>query len=94
MINLSYAAVWLAGVLTGFGLGAAVGLDEAPAAHADPGCGFHDPMLCNPGKVYYCPDTGHMITWLQYCPSLTQGPYLPGGRTPDGGLGGNDEGEE
>jgi hypothetical protein len=60
-----------------------------PVAQADPvpSCpGLNDPRLCNPSRMYWCPDTQRMVTWLQYCASLTQGPYLPGGRTPDGGL--------
>jgi hypothetical protein len=72
-------------------LAAAGLLGAAPpaVAHADPvpSCpGLNDPRLCNPGRMFWCPDTHRMVTWLQYCSSLTQGPYLPGGRTPDGGL--------
>jgi hypothetical protein len=70
-------------------LAAAAVLGAAPVAHSDPvpSCpGMNDPRLCNPSRMYWCPDTQRMVTWLQYCPSLTQGPYLPGGRTPDGGL--------
>jgi hypothetical protein len=69
-------------------LAAAAVLSAAPAS-ADPsaGCsGLNDPRLCNPSKVYYCPDTGQFGSWLSYCPSLVQGPYEPGGRTPEGGL--------
>jgi hypothetical protein len=49
-------------------------------ANADPAtsCGLHDPLLCDPTQVRYCPDTHSMVTWLQNCPSLTEGPYLPG----------------
>jgi hypothetical protein len=59
----------------------------APAA-ADPGpdCGLSDQRLCEPSQVHYCPDTGQMVPWLAPCPSLSIGPYLPGGLTPNGGL--------
>jgi hypothetical protein len=67
---------------------AAVALFGAAHAAADPGsdCGFHDPRLCDPSRMYFCPDSQQWVSWLQYCASLSQGPYLPGGRTPDGGL--------
>jgi hypothetical protein len=67
-------------------LAAAALLSAAPVSADPASCGFSDPRLCDPSKVYYCPDTGQMATWLAPCPSLIQGPYLPGGRTPDGGL--------
>lgn len=70
------------------GVMAAAAVFSAAPAGADPGsgCGYSDPRLCNPSKVYFCPDTGQFGSWLAYCPSIVQGPYLPGGRTPDGGL--------
>jgi hypothetical protein len=72
----------LAGILA-----AATVLCAAPA-NAKPGsdCGFHDSRLCDPSRMYFCPDSQQWVSWLQYCASLSQGPYLPGGRTPNGGL--------
>ena len=67
-------------------LAAAALLGAAPAGADPASCGFNDPRLCSPGKVFWCPDSHQWVSWLQYCPSLSQGPYLPGGRTPDGGL--------
>lgn len=69
------------------GIAAAALLGAAPAS-ADPSsdCGLSDPRLCDPSRVYYCPDTGSMVTWLAPCPSLSTGPYSPGGLTPNGGL--------
>jgi hypothetical protein len=69
----------LAGILA-----AATVLGAAPA-HADPGsdCGLHDPRLCgDPSKIYYCPSTHGMVTWLQPCPALVLGPYGPGNPSP------------
>jgi hypothetical protein len=43
------------------GIFSAAALLSAAPAGADPssGCsGLNDPRLCNPSKVYYCPDTG------------------------------------
>jgi hypothetical protein len=67
-------------------LAAAALLGAAPAGADPASCGFSDPRLCSPGKAFWCPDSHQWVSWLQYCPSLSQGPYLPGGRTPDGGL--------
>lgn len=65
------------------GLVAAALFGAAPAS-ADPDCGFHDPRLCDPSKMYFCPDSGQFVTWLQYCPALVLGPRLPGS-PPEGG---------
>ena len=71
----------LAGILA-----AAAVLSSAPATADPAGCGYHDPRLCDPSRMYWCPDSQQWVSWLQYCGSLSQGPYLPGGRTPSGGL--------
>lgn len=57
-----------------------IGLLVTLALHAGPSsdCGFNDSRLCNPSKVYYCPDTGQMVPWLAPCPALVVGPRMPG----------------
>lgn len=51
---------------------------------ADPSeCDLHDKRLCgDPSKIYYCPSTGGMVTWMQPCPALVLGPYGPGNPSP------------
>jgi hypothetical protein len=60
----------------------------APAvAHADPGSdceGLHDPRLCSPSKVFWCPSSQQMVTWLQPCSNYVVGPYAPGVPSNDG----------
>ena len=73
----------LAGIL-------AAGLLGAPPASADPGptCNLQVQQLCDPSRVYYCPDTRQFVTWMGTCPGLVTGltPPQPGCLTSDGGL--------
>lgn len=57
-----------------------IGLLIALAVHAGPSpdCGFNDSRLCDPSKVYYCPSTGGMVTWLAPCPEYVTGPHQSG----------------
>ncbi|MCV7260537.1 hypothetical protein [Mycobacterium shimoidei] len=58
-------------------------LTAAPAA-AEPSDCFNPQMCADPGQVIYCPDTGGYVTAFSgSCPSLSVGPYLPGGLSPD-----------
>ena len=52
---------------------------NAGDAHASPDdcVGLHDPRLCEPSRVFYCPGQG-MVTWLQPCSNYVIGPPAPG----------------
>lgn len=67
-------------------------LAGAGVASADPGsgCGFHDPRLCDPGRMYWCPDSQQWVTWMQPCSNYVVGPYAPG--VPSNGGNGRDAG--
>lgn len=63
----------LAGLVGGAAL---LGAVPAPV-HAEP-CGYSDVRLCDPSKVYSCPSSGQMVTWLAPCPEYSTGPRWPG----------------
>jgi len=74
----------LAGFLTATTL---LGADPA-SANRGPTCNLEVQQLCDPSRVYYCPDTRQFVTWMGTCPGLVTGltPPQPGGLTSDGGL--------
>lgn len=56
----------------------AVLLGAVPATAQAAPCGHSDVRLCDPSKVYYCPSTGQMVTWLAPCPEYGTGPHQSG----------------
>lgn len=59
-----------------------------PVASADPLDNYcFDQRLCDGdfGSTFYCPDTGGFVGPFGACDALVQGPYAPGGLSPNEG---------